>query len=522
MKIVSVEQMQSIERSADAAGLSYDAMMHHAGKGIADWVYKQLDLMQGVIGLIGSGNNGGDTIIALTHLAQRGIRTTAFLVKTRGNDPLLDKLISYGGAIVDISARTQMDIFESALIPGVVVLDGILGTGVKLPLRCALKEVMGYIHKRLQNRLDVLKIAVDCPSGVDCDSGEVSTATFAVDHTLTMAAMKQGLLRHPARSFAGEFHYIEIGINDLSNHIKDELPSMVDQAVIRDLFPQRPDSGHKGTFGTNLVLAGSAPYTGAAYLTGKSAYRAGCGLVHMVTPKKVYGSLSGRLIEAVWSIVPIIKGAYDPKGVAPLKEALSSAESITIGPGWGLDELNAAFLQKLLETIPQDTPILIDADGLKLLTQLGEWWHLLPKDVVLTPHPGEMAVLTGLAIDEIQNNRWKIALDYAQHWKVNLILKGAVTVIASPHEGIYINPTSDASLATAGSGDVLAGIIGGLMAQGITAHAASVIGVWVHGLAGMIARKRLQTDMSVTALDILDSLPEAFFKAKEAGTQASL
>ena len=518
MKIVSVEQMQTIEQSADATGLSYDAMMHNAGKGIAEWVYRHLDLRQGVIGLIGSGNNGGDAIIALTHLAQRGIRTTAFLVKHRGDDPLLDKFLSYSGAIVDISDSSHMDMFETSLISGVVVLDGILGTGLKLPLRGVLFEVMANIHKRLENRLDVLKIAVDCPSGVDCDSGAVSKVTFAADHTLTMAAMKQGLLRHPARSFAGEFHSIGIGINDLSDHIKDDLPTMVDQAVIRDLFPKRPDSGHKGTFGTSLVLAGSAPYIGAAYLTGKSAYRAGCGLVHMVSPKEVHRSLSGRLIEAVWSIVPDVDGAYDPKGIAPLKEALLSAASITIGPGWGLGEPNAAFLLELLESVPQNTPIVIDADGLKLLCQLGDWWNLLPEHAVLTPHPGEMAILTGLEIDEIQANRWKIALDYAQRWNVNLILKGAVTVIASPYAGIYINPTSDASLATAGSGDVLTGVIGGLMGQGITAHAASVIGVWVHGLAGKIAGKRLQTDMSVTALDILESLPEAVFKAKEAGT----
>lgn len=518
MKIVSVEQIQTIEGSADAAGLSYAAMMNNAGKGIADWVYKQLDLKHGVIGLIGSGNNGGDAIIALTHLAQRGIRTIAFLVKHRGNDPLIDEYLSHSGAVVDISTNQHLDMFTSALIPGVVVLDGILGTGLKLPIRGVLFDVMANIHKRLENRLDVLRIAVDCPSGVDCDTGAVSDVTLHADHTLTMAAMKQGLLHHPARSFAGEFHSIGIGIDDLSNHIKDDLPTMVDQALTRDLFPQRPDSGHKGTFGTNLVLAGSAPYTGAAYLTGKSAYRAGCGLVNMVTSKKVHGSLSGRLIEAVWSIIPDIEGAYDPKGVAVLEEALMSADSITIGPGWGLDDLNAAFLLELLEIVPHDKPILIDADGLKLLSQLGEWWHLLPENAVLTPHPGEMGVLTGLAVDEIQSNRWKIALEFAQCWDVNLVLKGAVTVIASPHEGIYINPTSDASLATAGSGDVLAGVIGGLMAQGITSHAASVIGAWVHGTAGKIAGKRLQTDISVTATDILDSLPEAFFKAKEAGT----
>ncbi len=522
MKIVSVEQMLAIERSADSRGLSYDAMMHNAGKGIADWVYANINLSQGVIGLVGSGNNGGDTIIALTCLARLGIRTMAFLVKQREEDPLLETYRSFGGAIIDISDKEHLHILEASLIPGVVVLDGILGTGLKLPLRGVLQKVMVIIHHQLKNRLDVLKIAVDCPSGVDCDTGAVSDVTFKADHTLTMAAMKQGLLSHPARSFTGELHFIEIGINDLSEHIKEDLPVIVDRALIGTLFPKRSDSGHKGTFGTCLVLAGSASYIGAAYLTGKSAYRAGCGLVQMGALQQVHSSLSGRLIEAVWTILPNIDGAYDPKGLSVLEQALLIADSIVIGPGWGLGEHNTDFLEALLDGIPQKTPTLIDADGLKLLNNLEEWWHKLPEHSVLTPHPGEMAILTGLDVRDIQSNRWEIALEYAKQWNVVLVLKGAVTVIASPQDGVYINPTSDASLATAGSGDVLSGVIGGLMAQGVLPHSASIIGVWIHGLAGNIAGKILLTDFSVTALDILNALPQAFFKGKEAGLNTSL
>jgi NAD(P)H-hydrate epimerase len=509
--------MLAVERSADASGLSYDAMMRNAGRGIADWVHEHIPCGRSVVGLIGSGNNGGDTIIALTWLAQWGLRTTAFLVKPRGDDPLLGEYLLQGGAVVDLSENTNLEFFEAALIPSAVLLDGILGTGLKLPLRGTLLKVMSSVSERVKNSSDMLKIAVDCPSGVDCDTGEVSEVTIVADHTLYMAAMKQGLLRHPARSYAGELHYIGIGIEDLSEHLNDDLPVMMDQELIGKILPQRPAHGHKGTFGTCLVIAGSPAFTGAAFLTGKAAYRAGCGLVHMATLQEVYHHLSGQLIEAVWTVLPGNQGAYDPLGADQLRHIILGVDSIVIGPGWGLSASNMAFLAALLDTIPADTPTLLDADALKLLAELDRWWTRLPDQAVLTPHPGEMSVLTGLDIHEIQANRWAVAMEYAHHWQVNLVLKGAVSVLASQKEGLWINPASDTALATAGSGDILSGVIGGLLAQGVPAHASSVLGVWVHANAGKAAGRRLGTAISVTALDILESLPAAFVKATEAG-----
>lgn len=517
MKIVSVDQMLAIEQAADATGTSYETMMENAGRGIADWIFQHMVLNKGVVGLVGSGNNGGDTIIALTWLAKWGIRTIAFLAKQRVNDPLIEKYLVHGGAVVDISQNTNQDILRAALIPEAVVLDGILGTGFRLPLRGLLLDVMVNIRKQLENRLDLLVIAVDCPSGVDCDTGEVSDVTFPASHTLTMAAMKQGLLAHPARSFAGELHHIDIGIGDPVTYIDEKLPLLVDDALISGLFPARPDSGHKGSFGTCLVIAGSSPFTGAAYLTGKAAYRAGSGLVHMAAIPEVHRNLSGRLIEAVWTILPENAGGFDLRGITALQNALSTVDAIVIGPGLGQNDQNLAFLGELLISLPKTTPLVIDADALKLLVGLGQWWAMLPDQVVLTPHPGEMSVLTGLGIPDIQRNRWSIAMDYAQRWHVNLVLKGAVTVIASPGEELYVNPASDSALATAGSGDVLTGLIGGLLTQGMSPQQASVLGIWIHATAGKLARGVLGTDISVTALDILECLTAAIVKAKEAG-----
>jgi len=253
---------------------------------------------------------------------------------------------------------------------------------------------------------------------------------------------------------------------------------------------------------------------GAAYLAGKAAYLAGCGLVHIATLEKVQQALAGELVEAVWTILPSLNGGYDPEGTVKIKSIIKNTDSIAIGPGWGLNKENIAFLERLLAILPNEIPTLVDADGLKLLKQIMDWRTKLPENTVLTPHPGEMSELTGLGIDEIQNNRWEVARKYAEEWQATLVLKGAVTVIANPAGEIFINPISNPSLATAGSGDVLSGVIGGLLAQSLIFKDAVTLGTWLHGEAGKIARDKIGTDISVTAVEILNCLGPAFAKNK--------
>lgn len=510
MKIVTVSQIQAIEKSADASGLSYGQMMVNAGKGVANWVLEHLPVKPGVIGLIGSGNNGGDTLIALTVLAEFGVRTIGFLVKQREGDKLVEGYLNAGGKIVEIYQSQHLGLLESALSPGVVILDGILGTGIKLPLRADLYDLMAKIHKIIEKRPEARKIAVDCPSGVDCDTGEASDVTISADETLTMAAVKMGLLNHPGRSYTGKIHCIDIGISSLYEHISELLPEMIDADIVKKYLPHRPETGHKGTFGTCVLIAGTVPYTGAAYLAGKAAYRAGCGLVHIATLREVHQSLAGKLIETVWTILPGGGYGYLPEGAEGLGDTLENSDSLVLGPGWGLRHETGVFLDRLLDQIPPDLPILIDADGLKLLSRLDSWWTCLPNHTIFTPHPGEMAVLTGLTTSEIQANRWKIAQKFAEKWGVTLVLKGAMTVVAAPDGALYVIPISDSALATAGSGDVLSGVIGGLLAQGLDANSAGFIGAWLHAHAGEIAHAKVGSSYSVAALDILDALAPAF------------
>ncbi len=246
------------------------------------------------------------------------------------------------------------------------MLDGILGTGFKLPLKGKLSEVMGSIHALVNQCRGLQIIAVDCPSGVDCDTGEADENTLPADHTLTMAAVKQGLLHHPARAYCGEFHLIDIGIGAVSDYIDSPLPIMTDIDWIQSHLPERPETAHKGTFGTCLVLAGSKAFTGAAYLAGKGAYRAGCGLVNVATLNIVRRCLAGELVEAVWTVLPKHQQGYDPKGAEILIHTFSSANSLVIGPGWGINATNLEFLPQLLKVIPKEMPTLVDADGLKI------------------------------------------------------------------------------------------------------------------------------------------------------------
>ena len=510
MDIVTVNQMQAIEKSANAGGLSYDQMMQNAGVGIAKWVKENLSLQNGVVGLVGAGKNGGDTLIALKSLSIHGIRTIAFLVKARGDDPLITAYLDAGGQVVDISRNTNLDILRAALLPGTILLDGILGTGLRLPLRGILRDVMAGIQDTVKNRPGGCVIAVDCPSGMDCDTGEVSPVTLPAMHTLCMAAIKQGLLKHPGRSTAGQLHIIQIGIGNIRDHLAERLPEMLEADHVHQLRPRRPSSGHKGTFGTCQIIAGTAAYTGAAYLAGKAAYRVGCGLVDVATQDVVQRCLAGQLVESVWTILPESAGGYDHGGASIIVDHLKKADALVVGPGLGLAAPTRVFMQRLVEKLPHELPVVFDADGLKLLGSRKDWYERLPEQVIITPHPGEMAVLCGQPVDEIQADRWGTASRYAQLWGVVLILKGAETVIALPDGGVLVNPVSDASLATAGSGDVLAGMIGGLLAQGLSPQAASVVGVWQHAQAGLLAKTALGSDASVTACDLLDYIHETF------------
>jgi ADP-dependent NAD(P)H-hydrate dehydratase / NAD(P)H-hydrate epimerase len=537
IKLVTVAEMLEIEREADAAGLSYAQMMDNAGLGLAEVIQDELGYLQeaGILALVGSGNNGGDALVALAHLAEEGWMATAYLARPRpANDSLVKRLVDAGGIVEKAETGKQFEKLDELLTRHDVLLDGVLGTGIKLPLKAELALVLEHVRQFIASGDGPgVVVAVDCPSGVDCESGEAAGETIPADLTVTMAAIKQGLLKFPAYNLVGELRLVGIGL-------PDDLPAwqvvrrfVVDSAWVRERLPERPLDAHKGSFGTAMILAGSLNYTGAAYLAGKAAYRAGSGLVNLAIPSPIHTALAGVFPEATWLLLPNEMGAIAKNALEVVKKNLGKVTSILLGPGFGLEETTRQFLEGLLGDVSQPVvrrkigfvqaqegqadqeaeavrlpQLVVDADGLKLLAQIDDWHDRLPGLTILTPHPGEMAVMTGLTTAEVQADRLALVERYAAEWGQVVVLKGAMTLIAAPDGRTALIPVATPALARAGTGDVLSGLIAGLAAQGVEPFEAAVMGAYIHAQAGLTAEERLGNPACVLAGDVLDSVSE--------------
>lgn len=537
MKLVSVSEMRAIEQEADSGGLTYSQMMENAGSGLAqavmDLVFEE-DEQPGVVGLVGPGNNGGDTLVALSHLAAKGWRARAYLVnRPMERDPLIERLRAAGGEITASNQDERLEMLSAFIGSATVIMDGILGTGFKVPLKKEISETMKAVNETMAE-LDwpPYVVAVDCPSGVNCDTGEAVEEAVPASVTVTMAAVKQGLIKFPAFELVGDLQVADIGLTDEIASwaaIKDEV---ADDNLVEEILPGRPDDSHKGTFGTALIVAGSVNYTGAALLAGKAAYRVGAGLVTMAVPGPLHLALAGQFPEATWILLPHEIGVISAEAADVLVKNLGRVNGFLIGPGLGTEETTKNFLENSLkgkmdgkkgttrigfvhenkktEANPTGSlpPMVVDADGLRLLKKIDGWETLLPPRTILTPHPGEMADLTGKSVEEIQNDRLNTARVFAKAWGHIVVLKGAFTVIAEPGGRATVIPVATSALARAGTGDVLAGTIVGLLAQGVDSYKAAVAGTWIHAQAGLYALDRIGSSASVMAGDVVDSISD--------------
>lgn len=535
MKLVSTEEMMAVEKEADANGLSYAEMMENAGRGLAETVedYYSSHKSNGILGLVGSGNNGGDTLVALALLSKWGWSATAYIVRERPkNDPLMERLISSSGSILEAADDKKFKYLKSALAENSILIDGILGTGIKLPLRGTVKDVLGLTKKTLDRMTPKpIVVAVDCPSGVDSDTGESSPDCLAADLTVTMAAIKRGLLQFPANNLLGDLVLVGIGLENQDKRSKTWQSlkrEVADGNSVRSTLPKREREAHKGTFGTAFIISGSVNYTGAVILSGKAAYRSGAGLVTLGVPSPLHTTLAGHIPEATWVLLPHEMGVIAESAAEVVLENLGNASAMLLGPGFGLEDATKNFMEGLFNpktpgvksgigfvtslsdhqavNKPDLPPLVIDADGLKLLAGISDWSEKLPGKAILTPHPGEMAELTGLKVSEIQAERIPIAEKYAKKWGHIVVLKGANTVIAEPGGRTSVIPVASPALSTAGSGDVLAGIIVGLRAQGLEGFEAAVSGAWIHAQSGLKSAEYLGTNRSVIAGDLLASM----------------
>lgn len=510
MKLVTTTQMRAIEKEADSKGTTYAQLMQNAGRSLAEIIHAigQENDLHTITAIVGAGNNGGDALVALTWLAQAGWQTHAYLVNRKSaGDQLITTYLEAGGEVESFASDTGFNVLRTFLEESDLLLDGLLGTGIKLPLRQEAAHVLqGTALILAELEIQPLIIAVDCPSGVDCDTGACAEETLPADLTVTMAAVKQGLLKMPAYEYIGALEVGEIGLPEKLDAWDALRMEVADAAMVSAVLPERTPASHKGTFGTALVIAGSASYTGAALLAGEAAYRIGAGLVTMAVPEPLHPILAGHLPEATWLLLAHEKGFISDKAIHHLLNNLGRTTAILIGPGIGDKHTTKLFIDHILPNL--NLPLVIDADGLRHLAGIKNWHKKITQPAVLTPHPGEMSALTGLTVEEIQENREELASKFAQAWGHVVVLKGAFTVIANPDGYSTIIPVATPALARAGTGDVLAGTIVGLRAQGLPPYQAAVAGAYIHAQAGLHAAEILGTTASVLATDVLDSIPD--------------
>jgi len=546
IKIVTIAEMKAIEAAADQAGLSFAMMMDSAGQAVAEHILARAGTLSEdkVVVLCGSGNNGGDGLVAANRLAEAGAAVSIYALKPLDeSDAKVQRLREKGLLVVDAENDQRWRVLKNLMGGVTILVYAVFGTGARLPITGRPADLLKQVKKLLEERTGThpLRVAVDCPSGLDCDSGALDPNALPADLTVTFAAAKRGHFAFPGAEAVGELVVAGIGIDDLKLPELDNVAlTLATGELVRGLLPARPRNAHKGTFGRVLVAAGSVNYTGAAYLSAAAAYRVGAGLVTLAVVPPVYGILAGHLPEATWLMLPHEQGVIAGAAAEVLRANYDKTQALLVGPGLGMERETGDFVRRWLGGEEQGgqrrgqfgfvsapaqsaaaseaaklPPAVVDADGLKLMAQVAGWPKLLPRDTVLTPHPGEMAVLTGLDIAAIEADRLGTAQRYAAEWGAVVVLKGAFTIVAAPDGRTVLQPFATAALARAGTGDVLAGAIAGLRAQGLPGFEAAVAASFVHGQAGVLMAQAMGTTASVLASDILEGLIEALADLEE-------
>jgi NAD(P)H-hydrate epimerase len=415
------------------------------------------------------------------------------------------------------------------------VVDGLLGSGIKRPVTGVLTRIVDLvneIHGERQTELNPLfVVAIDVPTGLNSDSGAIQGVAIEADLTVTLGYPKVGLYTYAAAEATGRIIIGDIGVpTDLQDQIEHEVEEnhelcLTTSSWVRKNLPPRPITGHKGTFGKLMVLSGSENYLGAPYLCTAAGMRAGAGLVTLAAPQNIINVVATKLTENTFLVLPEVQDeAAAKEASAKLREQVTGGKYrvMLFGPGLGHSDGKAALVKDMLNWGKEEgfewPRLVIDADGLNLLAKIPEWWRQVPANNILTPHPGELGTLRNQTIAQIEADRVKSAQESARLFNQIVILKGAYTVIAAPDGRVKINPAGNAALATAGSGDVLAGITAGLLTQLIKnkeadAFDVACLGVYLHSMAGELVRRDFG-DMGPLAGDLLMAIPQAVVSLK--------
>lgn len=507
MRVVTAAEMRSLEEAAFARGVEAPALMQQAGAGVARFIREMVGHTGArVVILLGPGNNGGDGVVAAQTLAGEGFHVSVWSATARADLDAPGRL-----AILD-----SPDALRSALTEADVVLDAIFGTGARPGLPPTIASVTRLVNEVTPRAARV--VALDVSTGVDATTGEASEDAIIAHVTVTLGSPKRGCLVPPGSRYAGRIVVIDLGLGEPS----EPGPRMTTDDDVRQRVPRRLPDAHKSDCGTLLVIAGAVTYVGAPGFVAEAALRAGAGLATMAVPRAIAGTVAAVVREA--TLLPL-SDDLDRAG-KQLGEWMQRFTAAAIGSGLGREEETERFLARLLgigeargrpqlgfggtssaargePIIPPTLPVLLDADGLNWLSGIERWWEQIKNPLILTPHPGEMARLTKREVAEIKNDPWGTATEFAQMWGHVVVLKGGPTVVAAPDGALWVAPGGNPALATGGTGDVLAGTIGGFLAQGLSPLDAAICGLQV----GSRAAERAAAAVGVYGLIAGDLLP---------------
>lgn len=481
MKIVTPKQMKLLEATADRNGISYEQLMLNAGNILADEISKKTTSSDRILFLCGNGNNAGDCFVASKILLEKYSysRITIALLCGLPKTELSKKM--FNAMDNNISIISNYNDIKSNMQDATLICDGIFGTGFH-------GEISNDIQDILKTPHNAYVLAVDIPSGVDCTSGRVSIGTLKANETLTFAFKKLGMIFKDAKSFCGNISIADIGItyeyyiSCIENSIE-----MLDLSNIE--LPKRSDYGHKGSFGRLLHITGSKNMVGACIMASKSALRCGVGLLTICTEN--HDLLPISMPEPI----------YLNRNFDDISKELQKSTGVLIGCGLGTCEKSVELFKYVVNNA--ECPLIIDADGINILSNCID--IIKNKQVILTPHPLEMARLTKLSINEVQSNRLDVATKFAKQYNCVVILKGANTIVTDGKH-TFIDTVANSGMSKGGSGDVLAGIVSSFVAQGVPLIDACKLSVYIHSQSGLNCAKKLSV-YSMLPTDVINEIP---------------
>ncbi|NLW02570.1 MAG: NAD(P)H-hydrate dehydratase [Clostridiaceae bacterium] len=506
MKLITPEQMRRIDREAiERIGIPGVVLMENAAFQVSMKAAEILGKNGGrrVLVAAGAGNNGGDAFAVARHLLSMGYSVSLYMLSPpeslKGDAAINANILKNMGFSMELLDVGNLDKFAESCFEADLVIDGLFGTGLNRDIGGIALEAVCII-----NRYSRCTLSIDIPSGVDGLTGRICGGSVRADYTVTFFLPKLGMVQYPGAACLGELTVADIGI---PYALADELETceLADADMVSEILPPRPEDSHKGTFGRVLMIAGSYAMPGAAVLCAQAAYRTGSGLVRLAVPREIVPILAARATEAVYVPMESLEGHIVCTDSAALKELLDNSDAVLIGPGLSLNHDTRKLVSQVIDLCRK--PLVLDADALNAIALDTDVLSRLKCEAAITPHPAEMARLIGTDTDSVQSDRIGTAKAFAEEYGITVVLKGAGTVIAGPDGTVCINPTGNSGMATAGSGDVLAGMTVSLLGQDVAPFEAAVAAVYIHGLAGDRAAAEKGT-CSMTASDISERIGE--------------